>query len=368
MKNRSQIGIRAGIIGILVNITLFIIKIVIGLSTGSNAIIADAFNNLSDSMNSLITMVGFIMAAKPADKEHPYGHGRIELIGGFLMSIIMLYIGFDVLQSSVTSLWNQDVVVYDTLAYVIMFISITLKLFLYFYYKLSNRKVNSDVLTAGAQDSLNDVMISIGILIGILIQSIFHINYMDGLIGILISAVILFSSLKLIKGFVDDLIGPRPDTELIEDIVTIINQYDVLGFHDLMIHNYGNERIYASVHIELPSSLTLIKAHDLVDCIERDVKKNYNIDLLIHLDPVNLDDDVVLKYQPIIEEILMQIHPNLKYHDMRYIHDQLMFDISIGDDVQYTDSEMRIRIETQLQKKGCDIHTQIQFDRNPLIL
>lgn len=367
MEERNKLGMKAGAVGIIVNLALFIMKIIIGISSKSSAIVADAINNLSDFLSSTITVLGFRLSNLPADREHPFGHARFELISGFIISIIMLYLGIDTLRQSVVGFFNPKTVTITKSLFIILFLSIIFKIFLYFYYKKKYLETQSEVMIANAQDSVNDVLITTSILIGFFINLKFKIN-LDSVLGLIIAGVIIYSSIEMIRSFVHDLLGARPDESLIDGISAILeSDNNIIGFHDLIIHNYGLDQYYATVHVEVDADLSLLAAHDIVDHLEYQIQKKYEMDMVIHLDPLDTNDPKLRMIKKDTKRLLKQIHPELEYHDLRLFHHKLIFDVVVPESVGMNDDELKSKIKAIFRENGYGYKLSITFDRNYLL-
>ncbi len=363
MKTK-KIAARAGLMGIFVNACLFIAKYTIGTFTGSISIISDAFNNLSDFLSSFITFLGFKISQKPKDKTYPFGYERFEYISGFLISIIMIYIGIDTLRNAISVWIHPKPIQYSIWMVIILILSITLKTFLYFYYRYKNKKVGSDVLYAVSQDSLFDVLISGSLLVGFAISYTMDLN-LDAALGVLISLVITVSSSQMIRGFVRNLVGSRPSKETIESITNILDaNHDIFGYHDLLIHEYGEETVYGSVHIELDENTNLNEAHRIVDALEKRVLNEAKVDLTMHLDPIDVTSQKIKKIHHQIKSVLKSLDPELSFHDLRVVFDVVSFDIKMVEDCQYTDTEIQEQLADVL---GKQYELKITFDYHSLI-
>ncbi|WP_305768463.1 cation diffusion facilitator family transporter [Candidatus Epulonipiscium viviparus] len=283
---REQYGILSGAVGIALNILLFFMKLVIGLISGSLSIIADSLNNFSDFTSSIITIAGFKIAAKPADDKHPFGHARVEYISGLIISLFIVAIGFQIIFSSIQEIISGGTIIITTSTYIILLLSITIKFWLYKFNSHLGAVIASTTILATAQDSLNDVYVSLGILLSIAISEYTGFN-LDAYIGFAVAAFIIYSGAMLIKETIDPLLGAAPDESLVATIRENILSYDgVLGVHDLLIHSYGPDRIYVSAHVEVDSRVDITTSHDLVDGIENYFIDTLGIEMVIHLDPI----------------------------------------------------------------------------------
>lgn len=367
MTERNKLGMRAGAMGILINLALFIMKILVGLSSKSYSLIADAINNLSDFLSASITVLGFKLASLPADHEHPFGHARFELISGFIISIIMLYLGIDTLRESIMGFFNPNVVKVSKVLFIVLIVSIFSKLFLYYYYQKKFRETKSEVMLANAKDSINDVLITSSILIGFIVKLKFALD-LDNILGLFIAIIIIKSSIEMIRSFVHDLLGSRPDESLIKGISEIFEDDDrIIGFHDLIIHSYGLDQHYATVHVEVDANLSLIEAHEIIDKLEYTILKTYDMDMVIHLDPLDMNDPKLIKIKNDTKLILHRIHPDLSFHDLRLFHHKLIFDVVVPETISMTDTELKQNISKQFKEWGYDYKLAITFDRNYLL-
>lgn len=364
-KKRAQTGIKTGVVGIIVNLLLFIMKIVIGLSSKSASIIGDAINSLSDFLSSLITVFGFQFAQIPADHEHPYGHARFELISGFIISILMLYLGIDLLRESIMQIINPNVLVVSRFMFVILIVSVFIKFGLYFFYKAMFKETRSEVILANVKDSRNDIVITLSIILGMWIQSMYGYR-VDAYLAVLISFLIIFSSYQMLREFIRDLLGSRPDDTLIAGVQSILDkENEILGYHDLIIHSYGVDRHYATVHVEVDEKKSLNEAHEVINLLEEEVFSKYEVDLVIHLDPLDLDSPLLKELNNTVYTALHDIHDELNYHDLRLFHNNLIFDVVVKSSVPYTDMELLELIGEQLKKEPYRL--KVTFDRNYLL-
>lgn len=369
---RGRYGSLAGVVGIVTNIFLFIVKIIAGIISGSIAIITDGINNLTDASSSIITLVGFKMSIKPADEDHPFGHQRIEYLTGVIISFVILFIGIFLGIESVKKIIDPSMPSPDVVVYVILGVSILGKLWLAIFNKNMGKAINSSTLKATSQDSLNDMISTSVVLIVSIVCHIFaHVEvlkYLDGLTGIGLSIMILISGIKTLKETMDPLIGKMPTKEDIDHITKIVESYDgVLGIHDLVIHNYGPNKTFASIHVEVDSKVDVMISHDLMDVIERDVRENHGIDLTIHMDPINIDDEETLFVKEKVIEIVKKIDESLNIHDFRMVkgvtHTNVLFDIAIPIKFKMTKSELRKYLENELKEINENYLLVLQIDQ-----
>ena len=335
-KVRAKYGIVAGVYGIFTNLILFTGKIIVGLVSSSMSIIADAFNNLSDMASSVITILGFHLASKPADEKHPYGHARYEYLSSLLIACIILVIGFLLLKNSVIKIINKDITNIDYFTLIVLFISVLLKLFQMLVYKDFAKATKSKTLSLSAVDSRNDIITTIVVIVSSLIIYFFKdIPFsVDGITGVILSVFIIINSVNLVKDTISPLLGERADKTLTDDIKKFITSYDgVYGIHDLMIHNYGEKINFTTVHVEVSSNEDIMDSHELVDKIERDFKVKFGGVLTVHMDPIELDNKEVNDLRIRIMDILGKIDPRFSLHDLRIVSGKnstnVIFDIVI---------------------------------------
>lgn len=369
---RAKYGSLAGIVGICVNILLFIVKVIAGIVSGSISIITDGINNLTDASSSIITLVGFKMSTKPADEDHPFGHQRIEYLTGVIISFIILFIGIFLGIESVKKLIDPSMPTPNIFVYIILGVSILGKLWLAIFNRKMSKDIDSSTLKATSQDSLNDSISTTVVLIVNIICHIFattpFLVYLDGLTGIALSIMILVSGIKTLKETMDPLIGSNPTKEDVEKISKIVESYDgVLGIHDLVIHNYGPNKTFASIHVEVDAKVDVMISHDLMDVIERDVRDNHGIDLTIHMDPVNIDDEETIKTKEKVIEIVKRIDESLTIHDFRMVkgitHTNILFDIAIPIKFKMTKQELRKYLTQEIKELDEKYMLVLQIDQ-----
>ena len=290
---RQSYGYLGGFVGIVVNFTLFLIKLFVGIISKSIAVTADAFNNLSDVLSSVITIAGFKLSSKPADEEHPFGHGRIEYISGLIVAFLVLLVGFEFTKSSFQKILNPEKINFQLIPFVLLLISILAKIWLSKFNNFVGKKINSSALQAASVDALTDVVSSSTVALSLLLSKWIAFP-IDGYVGILVSLFILYSGYSLIKETINPLLGEAPDPEFVEFVKNEVLQYEnIIGVHDLIIHNYGPGRRMASIHAEVPYDLPITEIHTIIDKAETDVSKKLNIFLVIHMDPVNTNDEEI---------------------------------------------------------------------------
>ena len=364
---RTACGWLAGWVGIVVNVLLFLGKLIAGALTGSVSITADAVNNLSDASGSVVTLLGFRLAAKPADDEHPYGHDRAEYLAGLAVAALILLIGVELVKTSIKKIIAPTEVAFSAAAAAVLLVSIACKLYLALFDRKLGKMIQSPALEAAAADSRNDVISTAAVLAAAVISRVSGVQ-VDGWAGLAVALFILWSGVGIAKDTIDPLLGRAPDEQLVHTIANEIRGYDarVLGIHDLMVHDYGPGRRFASVHVELDAREDVLAAHELIDSIERDVKKKLRIELVIHYDPIVTDDQELTEMRARVETVIHTIDDRLSLHDFRMVrgveHSNLIFDLVIPWDMRGREAELKRRINEQLSSDGRRYHAVITFD------
>ncbi len=366
-KNRNKEGIKVGLAGLAINLLLSVFKVTIGIIANSQSIMADGINNFSDSMSSVITVVGFIVTGKPADREHPYGHQRFEYIAGFVMALIMGVLGLEVLKTSIANIIEPQTTTFSMLAIFVLIFSIAAKGFMAYMYDVQARKLKSDMLLASRQDSLNDMMTTAGVLIGVGFQ--FWTGYtIDAYLGLGLSLFILWSALKMVREFMNSLLGERPDASVLDEIKTILDtNSEILGYHDLMVHNYGSNTTYGSVHVEINQTMSLIDAHTIVDTLENTILNKTGISLAIHMDPLDIESPEMKEIYQIIKKHIRTFYGGVDFHDVRIIHDTLMFDLVIEPDKLNVVDTIKTTLKEELARNGFTYPLKVTVDTQQLI-
>lgn len=365
-KVRSSYGTLSSLVGIVCNVLLFTVKLTLGFLTNSIAITSDAFNNLSDSASCIVTLFGYKLAAKPADRDHPFGHGRIEYIVSFIISVIILLVGFELFKTSVDKLLNPEPIIYSTVVLISLILSIFVKLWMSLFNRTLGKKINNSAMIATSKDSLNDVIATSATMIA-LVGSLFTTLPLDGAMGIIVSIFVFISGIGIIRSTIDELIGQPVEKELVDKIKAIIlANPKILGIHDLIIHNYGPGNMIGSVHVEVDCTQDFLVIHDLVDEIERRIEKELHIIMTIHMDPIQIDDVVVNSHKELLKEIIASIDPKLSMHDFRVVigptHTNLIFDLQVPFEFYLTADEIKNRIDMELTKREDNIYTVITFE------
>lgn len=350
---RTNVGKLSGIVGIFSNLFLFVIKFVIGTIVHSVSIQADGINNLTDAGSNIISILSFHLANKPADKDHPFGHERTETIASLFVGILILVLGFETAKESVSKVIHPGSIDFRIASVIILLISIIVKFWMYAYNKKLSKTYDSSLLEATALDSISDVCGTTAVLVSTLLSPVLHFN-LDGYMGIVVSGIILYGAYGLLRDMINSLIGEAPDPELVHNIVDRIMAHPaILGVHDMMLHNYGPNKIFASAHVEVDSSKDIFETHDHIDNIEREVKENMNIDLVLHMDPVKVNDPETELYRAKVVEAIHQIDPKWGFHDFRIVsgptHVNLVFDLVIPFEEKYSQEEIEAMLLKHIQ-------------------
>jgi len=349
---RGAYGSLGSFVGIICNLFLCAIKLTVGLATGSISIAADAFNNLSDMGSSVITMIGFKLAGKPADSDHPFGHGRMEYMSAFIVAVLILLVGFELFKSSVASLFSgSSTPKYSLFAVVVLCVSILIKLWLFIFNNRLGKKIDSEALIATAKDSLNDSITTLAILVSVAVSFFVKLPFnLDALMGLFVSFFILYSGFTTAKTTIDQILGTPPEKELIEKIEKAILAFDdFVGIHDLIVHNYGPGRQFASVHVEVPQGIDIVKCHEQVDLCEKQLTEQLGIVIVIHMDPIDTNDETVLHTKLKLTEELKKIDSALSLHDFRMTPasdklTNLIFDVVVPKSCNLTEKELEEKI------------------------
>lgn len=368
---RKSYGTLSSVVGIIVNIILAAIKVLAGALSGSVAVIADAFNNLSDSGTAVITLISFKLSSKPADKEHPFGHARFEYIASMIVSFIIMLVGAELLLDSVETLFGAGEyksTEITNLTIIILSISIVLKLWLALFYRGIGKKINSTVVRAAATDSLTDSISTVAVLISSIVIKYTGWVTLDAIIGIIVSIPIILAGLKLLNETKNILLGEGPVDETVQAIERIIADFpDIVGTHDLMVHNYGPGRFVASFHAEVDGKKDIYYLHDMIDNAERRINEELNISCTIHMDPIVTDDENVNELKAFLVETMKEAGLDLPIHDFRTVigqtHTNMIFDVVLPYDHKLTPTELKEKISEAVQSKRENCYCVITVDR-----
>ncbi len=356
----------ASFTGASVNLFLFLVKLFAGYLSGSLSIMADAFNNLTDMSSSLVTYLGYHLSDKPADEDHPFGHGRYEYLTALVIGALILSVGFEFVKSSLDRILHPSTVTFSLLTVVILALTILFKIWLGLFYKKIGKRIDSVAVSASGQDSLNDCFITGATLLSIFISRVSSFP-LDGYLGLLLSLWIIWSGIGILKDTVGPLLGQSPDPKLVQEIYERMMAIpDVTGVHDLIIHDYGPGRILASAHAEVPVNADILKIHDAIDLVERDIKEEMDIIITVHLDPISTDDQKTTRMREIMTDILAEVDASLSLHDFRMVegdtHTNLIFDVVVPHQFKMKQSEIKAEIDRKLGESYDNYFTVITFD------
>jgi cation diffusion facilitator family transporter len=365
---RQTYGTVSSIVGIVVNVLLSLSKIIVCSIFNSISVMADGVNNLSDAGSNVISLIGFKISGKPADKDHPFGHARIEYLTGLVLGIVILLVAIELLKSSFNKIINPEKTIYSLAMIIVLFISVAGKLWLSRFYMTIGIKISSTTIKAASMDSRNDVYATSAVLASALISLVTGFE-VDGYMGVLVALFILYSGVGILKDILNPLLGEMPDVELISMLEKKILSYEgILNIHDLVVHNYGPNRYFATVHAEVDAKEDILKSHDLIDNIERDISRECDVNLVIHLDPIITNDPEINKLRCSTGKIVRAIDEKLTMHDFRVVkgetHTNLIFDVLIPVDYDMQPSELVKIIEKAVKKENENYFAVVTIDKN----
>lgn len=364
---RDKCGRVAGAVGIVTNFLLFLMKIIVGTVFHSVSVTADAVNNLTDSGSSVVTLIGFKMASKPADEKHPFGHARIEYLSGVIVSFIVIFLGLQLGMSSIEKILTPEENALTPVALVVLVISILAKLWQCLFYRKVGRMIKSESVEATSKDSRNDVIATSVVLLGAVITMLTGVN-LDGYMGAAVALFIVFSGVQLTISTANPLLGQAPEGELVQTITEKMLSYPgIIGMHDLAVHNYGVGRCFASAHCEVDAKNDILVSHDLIDNIERDFSRDLGIHMVIHLDPVIVGDARTDALHCKVQSLVTALYPTVTIHDFRVIwgvtHSNIVFDAAVPFAVKDSDAVITQKLEAEIQKLDPDYRTVVTIDR-----
>lgn len=367
-KKRKAYGTLCSIVGILLNIMLFVGKMIAGTLTGSVAITADAFNNLSDAGSSFITLVGFVFAGKKADTDHPFGHGRIEYLSGFFVSMIILMMAFELLKSSVKKIIHPESITPSAVTIVILIVSVVVKLYMAFYNKKVGKKISSEAMLATGTDSLSDAVATTVVLASMLFMELTG-NNIDGYCGVFVAMFIFYAGFNAAKETMSPLLGVAPDKEFVEEIKEIVMSHEIVsGIHDMVVHDYGPGRRMVSLHAEVPGNRNIYEIHDTIDRIEEKIKECLDCEAVIHMDPVDTDNEEIKKMKKIVSEGVKNIDERLSIHDFRMVsgptHTNLIFDVVVPFEIKMSQNQVRELVEDMVSKLEGNYFAVIKVEQS----
>ena len=367
-KVRVAYGYLCGAVGIALNILLFAGKIIAGTISGSVAVTADAFNNLSDAGSSIISLIGFRLASQKPDPHHPFGHGRFEYIASLIISIIIVLMGFELGKSSFEKIVAPQAVEYSAVTFAVLGVSVLVKLYMFFYNNSVGKKIDSATMRATAMDSISDAVSTGAVLISAVIAMFTNLA-LDGWMGLVVAAFIMVTGFKSAKETIDSLLGTPPSPEFVKQIEDMALQYDdIIGVHDMIVHNYGPGRTFVSLHAEVPSDGDIVAIHDTVDNAEREIAKELGCLVTIHMDPVDVHDEHTAQLREKVSEIIKQINPDITFHDFRVVsgptHTNLIFDIVSPMDCGLSDQELADTIADKIHQCNESYFAVINVDKD----
>lgn len=365
---RERFGIYVGVVGMGCNVLLFISKIAVGLAANSVAVIADAFNNLTDAGTSAVTLLGFYFAGKPADREHPYGHARAEYLTGAMTAVLILLVGGELLKTAVQKILHPVPADASGATAIVLVMSILVKLWMSGFYRRGASRIGSLSLAAAAEDSRNDVFATVGVLLGFAVRRVWSVDA-DGFIGAAVAVLILLSGVDVLKKALSSLLGEAPSPELVRSLHQLIGSYDdVLGTHDVMVHAYGPARVFATAHAEMPAERDALYCHGLLDNIERRAQKELGVHLVLHLDPVEPHTAEVETVRAQVEEVVKTVDAGLAIHDFRvaktHDHVNIIFDVEVPDICTLPTSFIRQAVECGVRELDSGYYPVVDIDRN----
>lgn len=366
---RSRYGVLSGIVGIILNLCLFTAKLVAGIFTSSISIIADAFNNLSDAGSSVVTFLGFKLAQRPADDEHPFGHGRYEYVTGLGISVAILLVGVELLKSSFEKIISaQQQTTFELFSICILAAAILVKLWMFFFNRKLSKKIDSSTIKATAMDSLSDVAATSIVFIGLLITRFIPTLHIDGYLGLLVAAFILYTGIQTARDSLTPLLGKAPDPEFVKQIKELVlTHQDIIGIHDLIIHDYGPGRCIVSLHAEVPSDADILQMHDSIDIIELELRQKFHCTATIHMDPVDIHDPFTENLRQTVTQLVSQVGEELSIHDFRIVHGQthvnLIFDVAVPHQYKKTDAQIAAEIRKKVQEYNPTYFAVIQVEK-----
>ncbi len=365
---RTSYGTLSGAVGIAVNILLSVAKLIIGSISGSIAITGDALNNLSDAGSSAISLIGFKISSKPADEEHPYGHGRLEYICGLGVAVIIMFMGFELIKSSIDKIINPSLPVFSIVSVAVLSISILGKLWLALFNRKIGNAINSDTVDAVVKDSISDMAATAASILALVLSKFSTIPF-DGIFGVIVSLFVLWAGIGVFKTTVASLLGQAPEAETVKAIEEKILSYDgIYGVHDLIVHDYGPGRCFVTAHAEVPSCTDIMESHDLIDVIEQDIKKDMGYIITLHMDPVVTDDEQTNTAREMVKEIINKINPILSIHDFRMVsgphHTNLIFDIVIPFSAKLDSKSVIEKLNSELEKQDKKYYAVVTVDQS----
>ncbi|MDD6728032.1 MAG: cation diffusion facilitator family transporter [Eubacteriales bacterium] len=368
-KAREQLGITSGVVGIICNVILCLLKFFVGAVTNSVSITADAVNNLSDAGSNVVTIAGAKLSARPVDKEHPFGHGRLEYISALIVAFFIFLMGFELGKSSIEKIITPEAVEFSIWNLIILLAAIGVKLWMAYFNNNLYKATGNINMKAVKQDSLNDCIATGATVVALLISSFTSFNRADGIIGLIVAVIIIIAGIDIIKDIMGPLLGQPPSEELVKNIEDImLSDSNIVGVHDLIVHDYGPGRIIASAHAEVPADADIVLIHDIIDNIEKEISEKLQIVICIHMDPVVVNDEKVNKYKELTAEVLESYNPDFKFHDFRMVegqtHTNLIFDLVVPFSKTVTNDKILSDITELFKEKDSSINIVVTVEHS----
>ena len=363
---RKAIGNVTATVGVINNVFLCIFKFVAGTLANSVSITADASTNLSDAGSSIISLISFRLSSRPADAKHPFGHARYECLASLLVAVLILYLGVEMVQQSFQKILHPEEIIFSWVAIIVLLASILVKVWMYTYNHAYGKRLHSSLLEATAADSLSDVLGTSAVLLSTILSPVLKFN-LDGYMGMIVAAFILYTGISLIRSALDDLLGKAPDPELVQEIYERIKKYDgVLGVHDMIVHDYGPNRLFVSVHVEVDYRRDIFESHDMVDNIEKEIKEEMGIETVVHMDPIRTDDALTNELKEMVRKILDKVDGRLTFHDFRVVpgttHTNMIFDVVVPFGIASSDEQLMKQITDLVHEQRPECYAVITFD------
>lgn len=365
---RERYGILGSAVGIVLNLLLCAGKFIVGAASHSIAVTADAFNNLSDAGSSIVTLLGFKLSAKKPDKDHPFGHGRFEYISALAVAFLVLLMAVELIKSSVGKIINPDEISFSVPTVIVLVMSILGKIWLAFFNRKLGKAINSPAMTAVVTDSLGDICATGASLLSIVVAKLFSVN-IDGYVGVVVALLVLYAGYGILKDTISPILGEPPSKEIVNELVGLVTSFEgIKGIHDLVLHNYGANAIFGSVHVEVRSDADFVATHDMLDLIEHLALEKFNIHLVIHPDPLVFDDDRINALHAMVNKIIKEIDPNLTIHDFRVVdgptHTNLIFDLVRPYGFKMSDKELENTVKSKIkaEKDNCFVVMTVESD------
>ncbi len=368
-QTRQEYGVLSGGVGIVCNLILFLFKMIAGLLTGAVSVAADAFNNLADAGSSIVTFIGFKMAGKPADEEHPFGHGRIEYLAGLFVALAILFMGYELFKMSIEKIFRPEMIEFSWISVMILAASIIVKMMLARFNFQLGKKISSETMKATGTDSLSDCISTGAVLVGMMLFRVFGLN-LDGYLGVVVAILILVAGYNAVKETIQPLLGSAPKSEIVEAIREIVlSEPKVMEIHDMVVHDYGPGRRMVSLHAEMPYDIEVLEAHAIIDKIEQKLEKKLQYEATIHIDPVITDDEELVEAREMVEKIISEINEAWKIHDFRMVrgkkaHCNLIFDLVVESKDMIRAKEITFDMQKKIHEVNSHYYAVIKVEQS----